>query len=98
MGIAAGIFGAHDVDVANDAHVSYPQAFFCCGCRYRVTAEPGWTVAEVKQALWAGGIARANKPPERGGVPGMRQWQDLALVYAGQVGAKTHCKEHGNVA
>mmetsp|Transcript_18670 Transcript_18670/g.55687 ORF Transcript_18670/g.55687 Transcript_18670/m.55687 type:complete len:157 (-) Transcript_18670:234-704(-) len=61
------------------------MAFFCCGCRYRVTAEPGWTVAEVKQALWAGGIARANKPPERGGVPGMRQWQDLALVYAGQV-------------
>lgn len=24
-------------------------AFFCAGCRYRVTAEPSWTVAAVKQ-------------------------------------------------
>lgn len=32
---------------------------------------------QVKQALWAGGIARANKPPEQSGTPGMMDWSDL---------------------
>ncbi len=53
------------------------QVFFCGGCRYRVTALPEWTVGAVKRALWAGGIARSNKPPERRGTPGLQRWEDL---------------------
>merc|ERR1719265_2363824 len=36
-------------------------AFFCEGCRYRVEAYPDWTGGRVAEALWKGGIARANK-------------------------------------
>jgi hypothetical protein len=60
------------------------MAFFCGGCRYRVTAYPEWPVARVKQALFAGGIARSNKAPPASATPGIQRWQDLELVYAGQ--------------
>lgn len=53
------------------------QVFFCGGCRYRVTALPEWTVGAVKRALWAGGIERSNKPPEKRGTPGLQRWEDL---------------------
>lgn len=59
-------------------------AFFCGGCRYLVSGKPEWTVAQVKQALFDGGIARANKPEGVRNTPGIQRWQDLALVYAGQ--------------
>lgn len=59
-------------------------AFFCEGCRYRVTAYPDWTAAQVKQALFKGGIARANKPPHIRNTPGIQKWEDLELIYAGQ--------------
>ena len=48
------------------------MAFFCGGCRYRVTARPDWTAARVKQALFAGGIARANKPEGVRNTPGIQ--------------------------
>ncbi|KAG2490862.1 hypothetical protein HYH03_010780 [Edaphochlamys debaryana] len=60
------------------------MVFFCGGCRYRITAAPDWTVGAVKRALWAGGIERSNKPPERRATPGLRGWEDLALIYAGE--------------
>jgi hypothetical protein len=60
------------------------MAFFCGGCRYRVTAFPDWTAAKVKQALFAGGIARANKPDGIRNTPGIKKWEDLELLYAGQ--------------
>jgi hypothetical protein len=89
------------------------MAFFCNGCRYRVSAFPNWPVAkvrrrlqrgpqgapparpagdvctagrslQVKQALFNGGIARANKPDGVRNTPGIRQWEDLELIYAGQ--------------
>ncbi|KAK9807613.1 hypothetical protein WJX72_004150 [[Myrmecia] bisecta] len=60
------------------------MSFFCGGCRYRVTAYPDWTVAKVKQALWAGGIQRANKPEHKRNTPGIQDWDDLTLIYAGQ--------------
>jgi len=53
------------------------QTFFCRGCRYRVTAEPSWTSAAVKRALWAGGISRSNREDGRGSTPGMKKWEDL---------------------
>ena len=53
------------------------MAFFCGACRYRVTARPDWTVARVKQALFAGGIARANAPEGRRSTPGIQRWEDL---------------------
>lgn len=59
-------------------------AFFCGGCRYLVSGQPEWTVAQVKQALFEGGIARTNKPEGVRNTPGIQRWQDLALVYAGQ--------------
>ncbi|CAK0785391.1 hypothetical protein CVIRNUC_008600 [Coccomyxa viridis] len=61
------------------------MTFFCGGCRYRVTAYPDWTAAQVKKALWEGGIQRANKPPEKSNTPGMTGWQDMTLIYAGHV-------------
>eukprot|EP00878_Enallax_costatus_P045881 GHUV01055403.1.p2 GENE.GHUV01055403.1~~GHUV01055403.1.p2 ORF type:complete len:123 (+),score=45.04 GHUV01055403.1:1487-1855(+) len=61
------------------------MAAFCEGCRHRFTATPDMTVAQAKQALWAGGIARSNKPPEKSNTPGLRDWSDLALLYAMQV-------------
>jgi hypothetical protein len=51
--------------------------FFCSGCRYRVTADPSWTVAKVKQALWQGGIGRSNKPEDRRTTPGLQSAEDL---------------------
>lgn len=59
-------------------------AFFCNGCRYRVTALPEWPVERVKKALFDGGIERANKPEGVRNTPGIRSWEDLALIYAGQ--------------
>lgn len=59
------------------------QVFFCGGCRYRVTAAPAWSVGRVKQALWAGGISRSNKPPERRATPGLQRWEDLVRVWRG---------------
>lgn len=46
------------------------MAFFCGGCRYRVTAYPDWTALKVKEALFKGGIARANKPDDVRNTPG----------------------------
>ncbi|KAL3136487.1 hypothetical protein ABBQ38_005741 [Trebouxia sp. C0009 RCD-2024] len=60
------------------------MAFFCEGCRYRVTAYPDWTAAKVKQALWKGGIERSNKPASKRNTPGLQKWQDLTLMYACQ--------------
>lgn len=31
----------------------------------------------MKRALWAGGIQRANKPPEKMNTPGLQKWEDL---------------------
>ena len=31
----------------------------------------------MKKALWAGGIQRANKPPDKSSTPGMAGWQDM---------------------
>uniref|UniRef100_A0A7S2TAA7 Uncharacterized protein n=1 Tax=Chloropicon roscoffensis TaxID=1461544 RepID=A0A7S2TAA7_9CHLO len=58
-------------------------AFFCNGCRYRVEAYPDWTANQVAEALWRGGIERANNP--NGNTPGIRSAADIALIYAGQV-------------
>ncbi|KAK9902182.1 hypothetical protein WJX75_007070 [Coccomyxa subellipsoidea] len=41
---------------------------------YRVTAYPEWTAAE-----------RSNKPREKCNTPGLQKWEDLALIYAGQI-------------
>ncbi len=40
--------------------------------------------AQVKQALFAGGIARSNKPEGIRNTPGIQKWEDLELIYAGQ--------------
>lgn len=56
------------------------MAFFCSGCRYRVTASPSDLVREVKERLIKGGIGRSNK----GFTPGIHQIDDLVLIYAGQ--------------
>ena len=53
------------------------QTFFCRGCRYRVTAEPSWTSAKVKRALWTGGISRSNREDGKGSTPGVKKWEDL---------------------
>ena len=53
------------------------QVFFSAGCRYRVTASREWPVHKVKQALFAGGIARANKPEGIRNTPGIKKWEDL---------------------
>ena len=45
------------------------MAFFFNGKRYRVSATPNMTAREVKQALWAGGIAQ--------GASGLKDWNDL---------------------
>ena len=55
------------------------------GCRYRVEAYPDWTVGRLKQALWNGGIQRANRPAEVAATPGLQRWEDLAVAYAHQV-------------
>mmetsp|Transcript_34984 Transcript_34984/g.99155 ORF Transcript_34984/g.99155 Transcript_34984/m.99155 type:complete len:176 (+) Transcript_34984:89-616(+) len=60
------------------------MAFFCSGCRYRVTAHNTWSVEEVKKALFKGGIARSNKPEHVRNTPGIQKWSDLELIYAGQ--------------
>eukprot|EP00210_Caulerpa_lentillifera_P002979 g2844.t1 len=60
------------------------MAFFCSGCRYLVTAQPSWEVKRVKQALFDGGIERANKAEHIRHTPGIRSWEDLTLIYAGQ--------------
>eukprot|EP00889_Picochlorum_renovo_P003820 jgi/Picre1/30850/NNA_006209.t1 len=60
------------------------MAFFCGGCRYRVTAYPDWTAQQVKEALFNGGIARSNKPEEVRNTPGIQKWEDIELIYAGQ--------------
>lgn len=61
------------------------MAFYCNGCRYRVTAYPDWEVSKVKKALFDGGIERANAPPDRRHTPGIQKWEDLELIYAGQI-------------
>lgn len=43
---------------------------------------------QVKRALWGGGIARANKAPEKRATPGLRAWDDLV----GQQGGR--CTSH----
>lgn len=58
------------------------MAFFCDGCRYRVEAYPDWTAAQVKQALFKGGIQRANNPNRV--TPGINKWEDIDIIYAGQ--------------
>mmetsp|Transcript_54203 Transcript_54203/g.172043 ORF Transcript_54203/g.172043 Transcript_54203/m.172043 type:complete len:118 (+) Transcript_54203:94-447(+) len=58
------------------------MAFFCNGCRYRIESYPDWTVEKVKRGLFEGGIARATNP--NGNTPGIRSWEDLSLIYAGQ--------------
>ena len=69
------------------------MAAYCDGCRYRVTCAPDWTAAQLKQALWAGGIARANKGEGEGegAAPGMQRWQDIvsfSLVGVGGLGRR----------
>jgi hypothetical protein len=39
---------------------------------------------QVKQALFKGGIGRANKPENIRNTPGIQKWEDVALIYAGQ--------------
>eukprot|EP00887_Chlorella_sp_A99_P005694 scaffold1.g5694.t1 len=59
-------------------------AFFCEGCRYRVTAYPDWTAAQVKQALFKGGIARANKPPHIRNTPGIQARRGSGMTARGR--------------
>lgn len=40
---------------------------------------------QVKQALFKGGIARSNKPEHIRNTPGINKWEDLELIYAGQL-------------
>ena len=70
-------------------------AFFCEGCRYRVEAYPDWTGGRVAEALWKGGIARANK--ENSNTPGIKGPEDLTLIYAGQRIAPDRKLEEYNV-
>jgi hypothetical protein len=35
---------------------------------------------QLKQALWAGGIARSNKAPEKSSTAGLQTWKDLVRV------------------
>ena len=37
----------------------------------------------MAEALWRGGIERANNP--NGNTPGMKGPEDIALIYAGQI-------------
>eukprot|EP00798_Chlamydomonas_sp_ICE-L_P021027 gene21027-27896_t len=39
----------------------------------------------VKKALWTGGIERSNKPEGKRSTRGLQCWEDLALIYAGQL-------------
>jgi len=71
------------------------MAFFCNGCRYRVEAYPDWTGKQVAEALWRGGIERANNP--HGNTPGMKKPEDIALIYAGQVMQHDKTLEEYNV-
>lgn len=41
-------------------------------------------ILQVKQALFKGGISRANKPEGIRNTPGIQKWQDIELIYAGQ--------------
>ena len=36
--------------------------------------------AQVKQALWQGGIERSNKPQHVRNTPGLERWQDLVRL------------------
>lgn len=50
---------------------------------------------QVKQALWAGGIERANKPAEQRVTPGLRSWEDIEIIYAGELQQHTvSCSVH----
>lgn len=81
-------------------HHHHPEAFFCRGVRYRVTASPDWTAARVKASLWAGGLGRgvssgggaaaagASCRPAAGtssARPPPAGPADYSLVYAGRV-------------
>ena len=83
------------------AFIGAPQVFFCGGCRYRVTAFRDWPVRKVKEALFAGGIARANKPDEIRNTPGIRNWDDLVRILLGIVGnvlvTPLHCVRFANL-
>ena len=55
------------------------------GMRFRLEAYPDWTVAKFKQALFDGGVQRANPPADVAATPGVQSWEDLAVLYAGKV-------------
>ena len=59
------------------------RAFFCNGCRYRLEAYPDWTARRVKEALFAGGITRQNKPhlAHVSETRGIGTWEDIVRVH-----------------
>ncbi|CAL5224236.1 g6888 [Coccomyxa viridis] len=65
---------------AQPASVSLGKGAWDCDLNVAIPPEK-----EVKQALWAGGIKRANKPADKSSTPGMARWGDLSLIYAGQI-------------
>lgn len=76
------------------------MAFYCGRSRNIVTAAPTDSVARVKQALVAGGISNADRPAHVRHTPGIRTWEDLELIYAGQLmevsaglRARAECRE-----
>lgn len=42
-------------------------------------------VVKVKMALYNGGIARSNKPEHASNTPGIQRWEDIEIIYAGQI-------------
>ena len=59
------------------------MAFYCGAARYLVTASPEETAAEVKRKLFRGGISNSDSPARH--TPGINEWRDLELIYAGQL-------------
>lgn len=58
---------SHTPPLPSVYHPTHPRH-----ARYRVTAYPDWPVERVKQALFKGGIARANKPEGVRNTPGIQ--------------------------
>ena len=63
------------------------MAFFCNGCRYRLEAYPDWTARRVKEALFAGGITRQNKPhlAHVSETRGIEKWEDIVRTHTSHV-------------
>ena len=50
---------------------------------------------QVKQALWAGGIQRSNKPAAKRNTPGLQNWEDLVRLFLAAVHVRiADCIKH----